>query len=283
MSKQPQLADFKQIAKDHHLKLIIEEPLREPLLAIVNLKVRSLSVVSREIFSQEQGIIWAEDVINIPAPTSQEEKIALQQAQSCWKALLQTDYGFGVTNLQAIQQGYIALYEGYFVDKENRPEISQRQSREFQETLFNKTYVASFTPTGASSASGLISAQTHRGFGGFMQHLPNEKEITAYRLHAEFKNHAVCENLSRVNLGKRVFLKAKQPIPALSPIVSPIPAGHRGKPRPVARPRPAHPEPHRRARRTIAAASKDAGFCAVVDAGTARSYRKPTPSRPSLK
>ena len=51
-----------------------------------------------------------------------------------------------------------------------------------------------------------------------MQHLPNEGEITAYRLHAEFKNHAVCENLSRVNLGKRVFLKAKHPIPALSPI-----------------------------------------------------------------
>ena len=217
MSKQPQLADFKQIAKDHHLKLIIEEPLREPLLAIVNLKVRSLSVVSRQIFSQEQGIAWAEDVMNIPAPTSQEDPS--QQAQSCWKALLQTDYGFGVTNLQDIKQGqYVALYEGYFVDQENRPKISQRQSREFQETLFNKTYVVSFTPSGASSASGLISAQTHRGFGGFMQHLPNEEEITAYRLHAEFKNHAVCENLSRVNLGKRVFLKAKHPIPALSPI-----------------------------------------------------------------
>ena len=51
-----------------------------------------------------------------------------------------------------------------------------------------------------------------------MQHLPNEEEITAYRLPAEFKNHAVCENLSRVNLGRRVFLKAKHPIPALSPI-----------------------------------------------------------------
>ena len=169
MSKQPQLADFKQIAKEYHLKLIIEEPLREPLLAIVNLKVRSLSVVSREIFSQEQGIAWAEDVMNIPAPTTPEEKIALQQAHSCWKALLQTDYGFGVTNLQDIKQGqYVALYEGYFVDQENRPKISQRQSREFQETLFNKTYVVSFTPTGASSSSGLISAQTHRGFGGFI-------------------------------------------------------------------------------------------------------------------
>ncbi len=213
------LADFKQIAKDYHLKLIIEEPLREPLLAIVNLKVRSLSVVSREIFSQEQGIAWVEDVMNVPAPTTSEEKIALQQAQSGWKALLQTDYGYGVTNLQEIKQGqYAALYEGYFVDQENRPGISQRHSPEFLETLFNKTYVVQFTPTGFSSDSGLISAQTHRGFGGFMQHLPNEEEITAYRLHAEFKNHAVGENLSRVNLGKRVFLKAKHPIPALSPI-----------------------------------------------------------------
>ena len=74
MSKQPQLADFKQIAKDHHLKFFVEGPLREPLLAIINLKVRSLSVVSREIFSQEQGIIWAEDVINVPAPRRQKKK-----------------------------------------------------------------------------------------------------------------------------------------------------------------------------------------------------------------
>jgi hypothetical protein len=219
MSKQPQLADYRQIAKNHHLKLIIEEPLQEPLLAIVNLKARTLSVVSRNAFCQEQAIRWTEDVINAPALVTLEEKTALQQANDCWKALLQTDYGFGVTNLQEIKQGnYAALYEGYFIDQKNKPTIAQLRSRDYLEASTNKTYAVEFTPTGAPTASGLISALTYRGFGGFMQHLPNEPESAAYGLSPGFKDHIVSENLSRVNLGTRVFLKAKRHIPALSPI-----------------------------------------------------------------
>lgn len=219
MSKQPQLADFRQIAKNYHLRLIIEEPLREPLLAIVNLKVRALSVVSRDVFCQEHSIVWTENVLNASAPVTLEEKTALQQANSCWKALLQTDYGFGVTNLQEIkQENYAALYEGYFVNKKNKPNTLQLRSRKYREAISSPTYTIQFTPTGASTSSGLISAQTYRGFGGFMQHLPNEEEILAYQLNPDFKEHAVSENLSRVNLGSRVFLKAKRHIPALSPL-----------------------------------------------------------------
>ena len=219
MSKQPQLADYRQIAKNHHLKLIIEEPLRDPLLAIVNLKARTLSVVSRDAFCQEQAIRWTEDVINAPAPVTLEEKTALQQANRCWKALLQTDYGFGVTNLQDIKQGnYAALYEGYLIDQSSKPTAAQLRSRDYLEASINKTYAVQFTPTGATTASGLISALASRGFGGFMQHLPNEHESSAYRPSPEFKDHIVSENLSRVNLQFRVFLKAKRHIPALSPL-----------------------------------------------------------------
>lgn len=217
MSKQPLLPDFKKIAERHRLKFIIEKPSGDPLLAIVNLEEKSLSIVSRHVFCKKHAITWAEDIINAGIPATEEEKKALQQASGCWKALLQTDHGFGVTNLQEIKQGdYVALYEGSFVDQKFIPFDPQFDYHSYIKTLSDESYLMSFTPTGAAWESGLITAKYSRGFGGFMQHLPNEDEVKSYYVSAEFKEKFSVENLLRVNLGNRVFFKAKINTPPLS-------------------------------------------------------------------
>ncbi len=216
MSKQPLLADFKQIAKQHNLKLVIEQPSTSPLLAIVNLEKRSLTVVSRDLFCKKHAITWTEDVLKASTPTTEEEKKALHQAKNCWKALLQTDRGLGVTNLQTIQQGdYVGLYEGSFVDQKYNPNDPD-YFRQYFKTFADETYLIGFTPTGASWQSGLITAKDFRGFGGFLQHFPDEDEVKAYFVSSEFKEKFSVENLLRVNLGNRVFFKAKTDIPPLS-------------------------------------------------------------------
>ena len=151
-------------------------------------------------------------------PTTEEEKTALQQANDCWKALLQTDPGLGVTNLQEIKQGdYVGLYEGSFV--EQKPNLLDPQYNFLSavcKALSDETYLMGFTPTDSSWESGLISAKDFRGFGGFLQHFPDENEVTSYHFSAEFKEKFSAENLLRVNLGNRVFFKARTDIPALS-------------------------------------------------------------------
>ncbi len=217
MSRQLQLADFQQIAQRHRLTVILEESLKEPFLAIVNLKARTLSVVCRDTFSQKHSIKWAEDVINAEAPATLEERTALEQSNNCWKALLQTDYGFGVTNLQEIKQNsYVSLYEGYFINKNQKPLASDLKKKEYFQALSDRIYTVSFTPTDATKHSGLISAHFYRGFGGFMQHLPNEDEMESYQIVPDFKDRVVAENLLRVNFKSRVFLRAKKNIPPLS-------------------------------------------------------------------
>jgi hypothetical protein len=217
MSKQPLLSDFKAIAEAHHLKFIAEKSLEGSLLALINLDKQSLTVVSRDIFCQKHGFTWAEDVLQAGTPSTEEEKKALQQAKGCWKALLETDYGWGVTHLQEIKQGdYVGLYEGSFIDQKLTPWDPRFNPGKYQKTLSDETYLLGFTPTGSSWQSGLITAKDFRGFGGFMQHLPNEDEVKAYYFSAEFKDKFSVENLSRVNLGNRVFFKAKMNLPPLS-------------------------------------------------------------------
>ncbi len=217
MSKQPLLSDFQQIAKKYHLTVIAEETLESPLLAIVNLEKRSLSIVSRNAFCKEHSITWTEDILNAGDPATDEEKTALQHANNCWKGLLQTSHGLGVINFQEIKQGdYVGLYEGSFVEKKSTPLDSQSDSHKYDEALSDETYLMGFTPTGASWKSGLITAKKLRGFGGFMQHLPDEIEVKAYYFPDECKEKFSVANLLRVNLGNRVFFKAKMAIPPLS-------------------------------------------------------------------
>jgi Ankyrin repeats (many copies) len=217
MSKQPLLSDFKTIAETHHLKFIAEKPLEGSLLAIINLDKQFLTVVSRDIFCKKHGFTWTEDVLQAGTPSTEDEKKALQQANSCWKALLETDYGWGVTHLQEIKQGdYVGLYEGSFIDQKLTSLDPRFNSSKYQKTLSDETYLLGFTPTGASWQSGLITAKDFRGFGGFLQHLPNEDEVKAYYFSTEFKDKFSVENLSRVNLGNRVFFKAKMNLPPLS-------------------------------------------------------------------
>ena len=217
MSKQPLIADFERIAQQHDLKLIIEKPSASPWLAIVNLEKRSLSVVSRDLFCKKHASTWTEDILNAGTPTTEEEKSALQQASNCWKGLLQTSHGLGVINFQEIKQGdYVGLYEGSFIEQKSTSLSSPSDSHQYDEALSDETFLMGFTPAGASWKSGLITAKKFRGFGGFMQHLPDEIEMKAYYFPVEYKEKFSVANLVRVNLGNRVFFKAKMDIPPLS-------------------------------------------------------------------
>lgn len=54
-----QINEFRHLAKQLGLKLYIEEPIRQQdkILAIVNLALRTLSLVSQTVFAEEQNII----------------------------------------------------------------------------------------------------------------------------------------------------------------------------------------------------------------------------------
>lgn len=197
-----QVVKLRERAQELKLEFIVEKSisLKEPVIAIVNKRAKTMKAVSRNMFAQEQKITWVDTFF----PSEGDECVAficeklnknyshlIKEVNECEKALLDTDYGYGVTNLLPIKKGqYVVTYEGrmrtekyqpYFFDDEKKSEILKYR------LLLS---VPKENDDGLS-----IDAVKFRGFGGYMQSLITLNEKLNY-YEIESKHSVALANLA---------------------------------------------------------------------------------------